>query len=370
MTTLPASPPRAGQAPGAAPLPGAPRVRPRPVTARTADDWLSLVGSLIGSGGFTWVCYYRLLPFSGRFGFLVCWYACFLLFYAAVSAMANPRPVVADRIAAAVVHGGALLVLVAVATTIFYTFAEGRHALPHLNFFVHDMNGVVPTAALNQGGIAHAIAGTLIELAIATIVSLPLGLGTAIFIAEVGGRFARFVRTVVEAMTALPDIVAGLFVYTTLIVALHVPTSGFAAAMALSVTMLPVIARSSEVVLRVVPGGLREASLALGATRWRTVMGVVLPTARTGLASALILGMARGIGETAPVLLTSAASTYFTLDPFKPMNSLPLFIFRGWQSGEPLYMERAWGAASVLLGMVLVLFVTARLTARQRYGRS
>ena len=116
---------------------------------------------------------------------------------------------------------------------------------------------------------------------------------------------ARFVRTIVEAMTALPSIVAGLFVYTVLIVALGFPRSGFAAAMALSVMMLPIIARASDVVLRVVPGGLREASLALGASRWRTVWHVVLPTARPGLATAVILGLARGIGETAPVLIVS-----------------------------------------------------------------
>ena len=117
---------------------------------------------------------------------------------------------------------------------------------------------------------------------------------------EVGGRFARVVRTVVEAMTALPSIVAGLFIYTVLILGLGFPRSGFAAAMALSVMMLPIIARASDVVLRVVPGGLREASLALGASRWRTVWHVVLPTARPGLATALILGVARGIGETSP----------------------------------------------------------------------
>jgi phosphate transport system permease protein len=344
---------------------------PRPVGTRTADDRIALAGCAVGSGALTWIAYDRLLPFSGFTGFLLCWYVVFLVLYTVVSALSQPRPLVIDRLVTAVVHGGAVVVFLAVLSTIFYTFAEGRHALIHLNFYSQTMDGVTPTAPLTQGGISNAIVGTLIEISIAVSVSLPLGIGTAVFITEVGGRFARAVRTVVEAMTALPDILAGLFIYTTLIVDLGVQNSGFAAAVALSVMMLPIIARSAEVVLRVVPGGLREASLALGATRWQTVWRVVLPTARAGLATALILGVARGIGETAPVLLTSGASTFFNLDPFhEPMNSLPLFIFTAKQSGETNFIDRGWGAASVLLGLVLVLFVTARTLARSRPGRS
>ena len=381
MSAPPASPPaKTAGAPGHAPAGGAGPAgtapagtadRPRLVGSRTADDRVAVFGSLAGSLGLTWIAYDRLLPFSGRFGFLICWYVLFLGLYAAVSALSHPRTEVVDRLVTAGVHGAAGVVFLAVLSTIIYTFAEGRHAIVHLNFFTHDMAGVAPTAPLTQGGISHAITGTLIEIGIAVVISLPLGVGTAVFITEVGGRFARLVRTVVEAMTALPDILAGLFIYTTLIVRLGVESSGFAAACALSVMMLPIIARSSEVVLRVVPGGLREASLALGASRWRTVWKVVLPTARPGLATALILGIARGIGETAPVLLTSGASTFFNANPFhEPMNSLPLFIFSGFESGETQYAERLWGAASVLLAIVLVLFVTARALARSRPGRS
>ena len=126
---------------------------------------------------------------------------------------------------------------------------------------------------MNQGGILHAFVGSLIELGIATAVSLPLGIGTAVFMVEVGGKFARVVRTVVEAMTALPDILAGLFIYTVLILALGFAREGFCAGMALAVMMLPIIARSADVALRVVPGGLREASLALGASQWRRYGG-------------------------------------------------------------------------------------------------
>jgi phosphate transport system permease protein len=171
-------------------------------------------------------------------------------------------------------------------------------------------------------------------------------------------------------MTALPSIIAGLFVYRLLIIALHFQKSGLAAALALSIMGLPIIARASEVVLRVVPGGLREASQALGASRWKTVWRVVLPTARPSLATALILGIARMVGETSPVLLTSGASTFLNYNPVsQPMNSLPLFIYFAVRSGEPTYIQRGFGAACVLITIVLLLFITARLVARRRPGR-
>jgi phosphate transport system permease protein len=132
---------------------------------------------------------------------------------------------------------------------------------------------------------------------------------------------------------------------------------------------LPIMARAADVVLRVVPDGLREASYALGAGRWQTVWRVVLPTARPGLATALILGIARMVGETSPLLLTSGANTFFNANPLKdPMNSLPLYVFTGIRSGEPRYEDRAYAAATVLLALVLVLFLLARLVGR-RSGR-
>jgi phosphate transport system permease protein len=187
---------------------------------------------------------------------------------------------------------------------------------------------------------------------------------------EIGGRGARLVRAVVEAMTALPSIVAGLFIYTVGLVYLGLPSSGFAAALALAVMALPIMARASDVVLRVVPGGLREASYALGATQWQTVWKVVLPTARPGLATALILGVARAVGETSPVLLTSGASTFMNTDPFtNPMNSLPLFVYASVVSGNPNAEVRAYAAATVLLFVVLTLFILARLVVKERKAR-
>lgn len=335
----------------------------------SVDDRLLRWGAWAAALALAWVVTQRLLPLAGVPWFLVTWFVLGIVVTAVVTTMTGERVEVTDRIATSVITGGSLVVGVALVSTVAYVIYRGHEPLLHLNFFTDDMAGVGPKDPFTRGGILHAIAGTLIELGIAIAVTLPLGVGTAVFMTEVGGRFARVVRTVVEAMTALPSIVAGLFIYTTLIIALGVPRSGFAASMAISVMMLPIIARASDVVLRVVPSGLREASLALGASRWRTVWHVVLPTARPGLATALILGVARGAGETSPVLLTSGAASFLVLDPTDGvMTSLPLYVFSNVRSGEPLAEERAFAAATVLLVVVLVLFVTARLLARPRKG--
>jgi phosphate transport system permease protein len=346
-----------------------PGQQPRQLRARTRDDRLSVRGAAISSFFLTWLLYGQILPLFGLLGFILSWYVLFLALYAAISRIGNPRPVVADRIAGAAVRGGAFVVGLALATTVVFTFWKGLPALIHWNFYFETMGGVGPTAPLTKGGVLHAIVGSVIELGIAIVVALPLGIATAIYMTEVRGRLSTIVRTVIEAMTALPDILAGLFIYVVLIVGLGFPKSGLAAGLALSVTMLPIIARAADVVLRVVPGGLKEAALALGATQWRTVLWVVLPTALPGLATALILGMARAVGETAPVLLTSGASTFLNGNPLHyTMNSLPLFIFTAVRSGQPLFISRGFGAASILLALVLVLFAVTRWLARIRVG--
>lgn len=344
--------------------------QPRPLQVATVDDRMTLIGSLLGSLSLVWLLYTQILPLSGKVGFVICWYLAFLAMFAAVTALSHPRPVVIDRLAASAISGAALVVGEALASTVIYTLAKGFHAYTHLAFWTHDAAGVRPTAPLSQGGITHAILGSLIELGIATLVSLPLGIGTAVYMVEVGGKFSRIVRTVVEAMTALPDILAGLFIYTVLILTLGFERSGFCAGVALSVMMLPIIARSADVALRVVPGGLREAGLALGASQWQTIWRVVLPTCRSGLATAVILGLARAVGETAPVLITSGASTFSNHNIFhNPMNSLPLYIFTAVRSGEPTFITRGFGAASALLIIVMILFVTARFLARDKQAR-
>ncbi|WP_448062561.1 phosphate ABC transporter permease PstA [Cellulomonas hominis] len=351
-------------------LPPAATQRPRALTTTTASDRLVDAGSLLAGLALAWILCFRLLPWGNPLAFALVTFVLYLALVAVTTSATSPGPAVTDRLVRAVVVGGAATVGLALASTVVFTFVRGAPALTHVSMFTQDMAGVGPRDPLSRGGVLHAIAGTLIQIGIAVVVTVPLALGTAVFMTEVGGRFSRVVRTVVEAMTALPSIVAGLFIYTVLIVTLGLPRSGLAAAMALSVMMLPIIARAADVVLRVIPSGLREASLALGASRWRTVWHVVLPTARPGLATALILGIARGIGETSPVLLTSGAAPFLVVNPLDgAMNSLPLFVFSTVRTGEPLLVQRGFAAASILLTLVLALFVITRLLARRRTSR-
>lgn len=327
-----------------------------------ASDGFAIVGALISSVSVTALVFSELAAFNGALGFVVTAYVLFLASYALLVSADESMPVVRDRVAAVVVHSLAAVLLSALGFVVVYTLYRGASALPHPNFFTDDMRAAGPLEPLSVGGILHAAVGTLIEIAIALAITIPLGLTCAVFLTEVPGAFARFTRTIVEAMTALPSIVAGLFIYATFILSFGLDKSGLAAALAISVMMLPIIIRAADVVLRLVPGSLREASLALGASRWRTVWSVVLPTARSGLATAVILGTARGIGETSPVLLTAGFSAALNTNPLHgPMVSLPLATFQFVRSPQPSMIARGFGAGAVLLLLVLVLFAAARL---------
>ncbi|GGJ21191.1 phosphate ABC transporter permease PstA [Streptomyces brasiliensis] len=344
-----------------------------------ATDVYAMLAAAAASLCITWLLFDRMLPFNGALGFVVVSYALFLGVYALLVSFDEDGPAVRDRVAAAVVQSLGLVMLAVLAFVVVYTLYEGRDALPHLNFYTESMADAGPIEPLSVGGILHAIVGTLWQISIALLICIPAGLVCAVFLNEVPGAFSRFVRTIVEAMTALPSIVAGLFIYATFILALGFERSGLAAALAISVMMLPIIIRAADVVIRLVPGTLREASYALGTSRWRTVWHVVLPTSRSGLTTAIILGTARGVGETSPVLLTAGYTAELNTDPLHdPMVSLPLAAFELVKSPEPTYIARGFGTAAVLLVLVLVLFVFARvlggrgpgqLTRRQEHHR-
>ncbi|MGH3872605.1 MAG: phosphate ABC transporter permease PstA [Pseudonocardiaceae bacterium] len=296
-------------------------------------------------------------------------YLLFLVLYGVLVSLEHDGRTVRDRLASVAVHSLAVFALFALLVVVGFTFWRGREALVHLNFFTTDMRKAGPLDPLTVGGILHAAVGTLLEIAIALLVTVPLGLACAVYLSEAREALPRFVRTVVEAMTALPSIVAGLFIFASLILALGVPKSGFAAGLAISVMMLPIIIRAADVVIRLVPGSLREASLAMGAPQWRTVWHVVLPTARSGLTTAVLLGTARGIGETSPVLITAGFGAGFNLDPTKnPMVSLPLVTFDFSKSPELTMLARGFGAAVTLMMIVLVLFALARVLGGRQAG--
>jgi phosphate transport system permease protein len=343
--------------------------RRRQLAGIRRHDVLALLGAMasaLATTGLLWT----IAPFTGVFGFIVVSWCLFVLIYALLVAFDNNRPTVRDRISAAVVHSLAAVVILALGLIVVYTAIRGFKALVHVNFYTQDMHKTTPLTPLTSGGILYAVVGTLFEIGIAMGIAVPLGLLAAVFLNEVPGRLNRLVRTVVDAMTALPDILAGLFIYATLILIFHLGLSGLAAACALAVTVISIVCRAAYVVLRLVPGGLTEASYALGSGHWRTVWHVTLPTARSGLATAVILGTARAIGETSPVLLTAGATFYFNFDPFSgPMMSLPLAVYTLVENPEPYYIARGFGAAVVLLVLVLVLFGVGRAIGGRGAGQ-
>jgi phosphate transport system permease protein len=347
----------------------APQTR-RQIAGVRREDVFAAGGALTSALAATGLLWTQLAPFTGIVGYFVVSWCLFVLIYALLVAFDNNRPTVRDRISAAVVHSLAALVVLTLAFVVLYTIFRGAKALVHLNFYTQDLHSTSPLDPLTKGGVLHAIVGTLIEVGIAMAIAVPLGLLAAVFLNEVPGRLNRLVRTVVDAMTALPDILAGLFIYATLILIFGLGLSGLAAGCALAVTVVSIICRAAYVVLRLVPGGLTEASYALGSGQWRTVWHVTLPTARSGLATAVILGAARAIGETAPVLLTAGSTGYLNVNPVNgPMMSLPLAAYELVQNPEPTYITRGFGAAAVLLALVLVLFAVARLIGGRGPGQ-
>lgn len=345
-----------------------PAQRPTPArrklgrTTWNLEQVSQLIGAAVGSVSTVWLVYERLLPVAGTLGFWVLCYVTFLLYYGVLVAIAEDLVAVRDRIASVVFTTAAALVVTALALVVGFTAKRGWDAAAHWRFITATTATIQPNAPLTQGGVYAAIIGTLEQVGIATLIAVPLGIATAVYLNEVRGRLTRLVRTVVETMTAIPSILAGLFIFAVVILTMGFSKCGMAAALALTVQMLPVVARASEVVLRLVPNGLREASYALGSGEWETVRKIVLPTALPGLVTAVLLGIARVIGETSPVLLTAGFTAELNKNPFGgPQVSLPLFIFTLVKEPLNTSIQRAFGAALVLLVLVLVLFTAARV---------
>lgn len=349
-----------------------PEVR-RVLHAVRQRDVLPVVMSVVAAAMLGYLVYYILLPWQGLLGFVVVVYGLFLAMYTFTLSFDESRTAMKDRFATVVMHSFAVLMMSALVTVVVFTLIRGSSALRHLNFFVTDLSAAGPQDPLTEGGVIHAIFGTLIMMSIALAITIPLGITAAVFLSETRGPFARFVRTIVEAMTALPSIIAGLFIYAGLILLQSLigvgERSGFAASLAITVMMLPIVIRAADVVLRLVPGTLKEAASALGAPRWRVVWHVTLPTARSGLLTAVILGTARGIGETSPVLLTAGNTPAVNLNPGSgPMVSLPLATYLLTRSPDAEQITRGFGAASVLLILVLILFTVARVIGGRPAG--
>ncbi|MEY5152590.1 MAG: hypothetical protein RLZZ551_1139 [Actinomycetota bacterium] len=298
---------------------------------------------------------------AGPLGF----YFSFVLAFIVVSfidGMRHDKVKAIDKVMTTLVTAGFATAFIPWASILFTVFQRGASAI-YFGYFTHDMSYTSADDELGMGGLSHALVGSLLILLMASIIAIPFGIVTALYITEVKGKLSGLVRVIVQSMSGVPSIVAGLFVYA--VVVSRYSFSGVAGAIALSILMLPTVARTSEEVLKLVPDDLRSSAYALGASQMATTFRIVLPTARSGLITASMLGLARVAGETAPLILTAYYSAVYSLKVTgQPLASLPMYIFQNFSTGTDTALTRAWGGAAVLLSFIFILFIIARIAGR------
>ena len=271
-----------------------------------------------------------------------------------------------DRIARTLIAAATVLALIPLVLIVYYLLRKGLGSWSP-SFFTTDPTGNTFFKNSSIGGIKSAILGTIEIVAIATAIAVPIGVGVAVWLVEYGRSswFAHTVRFFVDVLTGVPSILFGLFIYIVLIVGTGSSYAGYKGSLALSLLMLPVVIRSAEVILLLVPAALRESALALGAPRWRVIFNIVLPTALPGMVTGVLLAIARAAGETAPLLFTAASTHATNFNPGQFMNSLPVQIYNDVISPTTAVVNRAWGAALTLVTMILLLNLIARLISRR-----
>jgi len=307
---------------------------------------------------------FALTPMQGVADYLVAATAAAVVTVSVVSLLIEGRRKAVDRLATNAALLALALTLLPLGFVLGYTIKRGVHRF-NLSFLTHSMAGVGPLSP--AGGVYHAIIGTIEQVLLASLIAVPLGLLVAIYVTEYGrNALGTAIRFLIDVMTGIPSIVAGLFILSFWIIALNQPFTGFAGSLALAILELPIIVRSAEEMITLVPGALREASYALGIAKWKTILRVVLPTAASGITTGIMLAVARVTGETAPVLLVAGNNNFINNNPFKGgQASLPLFIFGGARSASTFNVDRAWAAALTLIAIVVLLYVAARLVTRR-----
>ena len=304
---------------------------------------------------------------NGKIGFFITFFAISLVLTFFAHLRTHGLPAAKDSLLSGFALLGIVLTLIPIVSIIATVVSKGYKGI-HFGMFIHDMALNSVNDPINSGGLLHALVGTFIMVSGALIISFPIGVLTALYLTEIKGKFARPIRFLVQAMSGVPSIVAGLFILSSIVYPITKELSGLMGSFALSILMIPTIARTAEEMLLLIPNELREAGVALGATQWRTVMGIILPAAKSGLVTAIILGVARIIGETAPLLLVSGGGDATNLNPISgPMGSLPYYIWKAFLTGgtEEAF-ARAWGAMLVLLVTIFILFGLARFLSQRK----
>ena len=307
-----------------------------------------------------------LTPLKGKLAYFVIFFIAYAALTSVFKATQRGSAAAKDALVNSLVAIGAIVTVIPVASIMATVLAKG---LPGISFglFTHDMALATPTDPLSNGGLLHAITGTLILVTVAMIISVPIGILTALYLTEIKGRFTNPIRFLVQAMSGVPSIVAGLFILSAILYPITKAYSGLMGSLALTILMIPTIARTSQEVLNLIPNELREAGTALGGTQWRTVAMIVLPAAKSGLVTAIILGVARIAGETAPILLLTGGGDRVNPNAFSgPMGSLPYYIWKSFNAGSPEAITRAWAGLLVLVGLVLILFTLARFLSTRK----
>ncbi len=339
----------------------------KPWAARPKDrvrDGLLLLTALFASYGFV-----ALTPMRGKLAYFATFFFFYALFTSGYQFYSRGSASAKDAAVNSVVLIGAALTILPIGSILWTVIQKGA---PGISFglFTHDMALATPTDPLSSGGLLHAITGTITLIILSLIMSVPIGILTALYLTEIKGSLTRPIRFLVQAMSGVPSIVAGLFILSAVLYPITKGYSGFMGALALTILMIPTIARTSEEVLNLIPNELREAGTALGGTQWRTVTMIVLPAARSGLTTAVILGVARIAGETAPILLLTGGGDRVNPNAFSgPIGSLPYYIWKSFNAGSPEAITRAWAGLLVLLALILLLFICARFLSARKIAR-
>ena len=300
-------------------------------------------------------------PLKGKLGFALTLIFMAIVTATAVSWIRRDRKAAMNSTTTVLVYIAAAFVILPLTSVLYEIYRLGSVGFS-FGIFTDDLAETSSESPLTEGGLLHAVIGTAYIVTFATLLATPIGILTALYIVEVKGRFAGLVRFFVQAMSGVPSIVAGLFIFSVWMIQLGNSYSGLAGGFALTVLMIPTVARTSEEVLKLIPQDLREAGLALGATQWRTVAMVIVPAARSGMVTAIILGVARVIGETAPLLLTIGGADAINLDPFKGnMSAFPYYVWKNLLIGNENSISRAWLGVFVLMVLVLIIFSLARV---------
>ncbi len=324
-------------------------------------------GSLIALGAILAGIVVKTTGLSGKLGFAVSFFFFAALLIFIQQLRLRDLAAAKDSLLNSFALLGITLTLIPIASIVSTVVIRGYGGIS-FGIFTEDMTQASVNDPVDSGGLLHALLGTLIIVGVALIISFPIGLLTALYLTEIRGTLTRPIKFLVQAMSGVPSIVAGLFILSILIIPVTQEQTGLMASLALCILMIPTIARTAEEMLLLIPNELREAGVALGATQWRAVAGVVVPAARSGLVTAIILGVARVIGETAPLLLVSGGADALNLNPTSgAMGSLPFYIWKAFLTGgtQEAY-ARAWGGMLVLLVLIVSLFVLARYFSGRR----